>query len=149
MTTKIQIHRVQGCSRPPSDENERFRFPFYSPDESRVLRACAVCYRPGIVPTTGFASGGDFLLNRADSGANAATTEGNHGRLSYPAASKSPGIRTSDVRERDKALRFPTGKVNQKHRKGIPRLLYTESVMRAPELGALRPLTITRVLVKQ
>lgn len=89
---------------------------------------------------------GDFQTeNRADSGANAATTEGNHGRLSYPAASKSPDIRTSDVRGRDKAMRFPMGQVNRKHGKGIPRLLYTESVMRAPELGALRPPTITRV----
>lgn len=85
------------------------------------------------------------LLNRADSGANAVTTEGNHGRLSYPAALKSLGIQASCVRVRDKALRFPMGKVNRKHIKSIPRLLYTELVMRAPTLGALRPPTITRV----
>lgn len=49
-----QASIVQGRYGPPSDENERhFRFPFFLPGESRVLRACAVRNRTGIVSTPG------------------------------------------------------------------------------------------------
>lgn len=81
----------------------------------------------------------NIRLNRADSGANAASTEGKHGQMGKPAVLKSMGIHASDVRGRDKALRFPMGKMYRMHGKSIPRLPYTESEMRAPVRRSIAP----------
>ena len=77
--------------------------------------------------------------NRVDPAANAVVTINNHGRMSYPAALKSPGIWTSSVHERDKALRFPTGQVNQRHTKSVPWLHYADATMRAPSNRSIAP----------
>lgn len=46
------------------------------------------------------------------------------------------------------SVRFPMGKVNQRHTQSIPWLLYTETSCLLLAIGALRPSTITRAILK-
>ncbi len=141
VTKRFQSFRSGGTppiSRPRNPDRD-----FYVPDSSLTAGLVRKSAIRTLCPCA--ARGGQHskinLTNRADSGANAASTEGEHGRMGKPAVSKSLGIQASNVRGRDKALRFPMGKMYRRHVKSIPRLPYTESEMRAPDLGALRPLT--------